>query len=135
MAVTLDAKTADAEAKENIRRAKSLFDQITEASYTGMAFRNALANNPEAMKAAQTLVDAILDTGVKLSTPDYKSERTWYIMDSQGKAAFWTDNGEYVKQVFEQGHFVNDDDEQEWFANGSTLRYLTIDEFVHFNAE
>lgn len=44
--------------------AQEVFDAITAASYRGMAFREVLRNDPEAMRAAIILADAMEAAGV-----------------------------------------------------------------------
>lgn len=60
------------EITQRTKQAKSLFDQISEATYMGMGFRMCLVENPQAMAAAQMLVTALKASGIKLSTPDYR---------------------------------------------------------------
>lgn len=48
-----------------IEDSKELFDKITGASYHGVGFRQILINDPEALKAARTLVDALKKHGAK----------------------------------------------------------------------
>jgi hypothetical protein len=48
-----------------IEDSKELFDKITGASYHGFGFRQILINDPEALKAARILVDALKKHGAK----------------------------------------------------------------------
>lgn len=60
---TLDSVTVSTrrltEVHPMVRRARQAFDTITEASYYGMRFRQILATNPEALKAAEVLAEFV----------------------------------------------------------------------------
>lgn len=47
--------------KADYARARYLFDQLTSASYYGMAMRDVLATNAKAKEAAEKLVECLLD--------------------------------------------------------------------------
>lgn len=65
-------KAVQSHKEDNLKKAKVLFDQLTEASYMGMGFRLCLSENMLAMEAAQTLVDALKASGINITTPDWK---------------------------------------------------------------
>jgi anion-transporting ArsA/GET3 family ATPase len=73
-AVMLEPPITNAELRATFQEAKTVFDQLTEASYMGTGFRMCLVENPQALAAARRLVDALKASGIALSTPDYKVE-------------------------------------------------------------
>ncbi len=55
-----DGKTVD-----TARRAREAFDGITGASFYGFHFREVLRENPKALEAAETLVEALKEANIK----------------------------------------------------------------------